>query len=442
MATSLRENSMLAGTTRNGTLASKEFLIAQYNQVRQFSEHLCKPLVTEDYVIQSMPDVSPTKWHLAHTSWFFEALLLSRLLPDYQSLHPQYAYLFNSYYVTLGERHCRPKRGLISRPTVEQTYEYRRYVDQNVLRLLERANEETMENVAPIIVLGLHHEQQHQELMVTDIKHVFATNPLRPAYVEQAPPMQSYVPAMEWISFPEGIYQIGYAGDGFAYDNESPQHREFVPAFRLASRLVTNGEYLAFMEDGGYERPELWLSAGWYAREDGGWEAPFYWEKRDGQWWMMTLAGMRPVVESEPVCHVSYFEASAYARWSGARLPTEAEWEVAAASLPIEGNFVEDGHYHPVPLHLQSNGASRDVQLYQMFGDVWEWTQSSYSPYPGYRPEPGALGEYNGKFMCNQYVLRGGSCATSISHIRRTYRNFFSPESRWQFMGLRLAQEV
>lgn len=439
MTTVTREYADVPAPAVNGAAGTKAMLMAQYRQVRMFSEHLCTPLVTEDYVIQSMPDVSPTKWHLAHTSWFFETLLLKANLPNYRPINPQYAYLFNSYYVTLGERHCRPKRGLISRPTVEETYEYRHYVDQHVLDLLDRANPATMEQLAPIVTIGLHHEQQHQELMITDIKHVFSENPLRPAYITPPSlPASGPVPPLEWIVYPETIATIGHDGNGFAYDNEGPQHRQLVAAFKLASRLVTNGEYMAFMEDGGYQRPEFWLSAGWYAREDGGWQAPLYWEKIDGAWQMMTLAGMRPVVAAEPACHVSYHEAYAYARWSGARLPTEAEWEIAAADWPIRGNFVESGQYHPVPLA----SATADGPHSQMFGDVWEWTQSSYGAYPGYRQEPGAIGEYNGKFMCNQYVLRGGSCATSESHIRRTYRNFFAPESRWQFMGIRLAQEV
>jgi ergothioneine biosynthesis protein EgtB len=271
--------------------------------------------------------------------------------------------------------------------------------------------------------------------MLTDIKHVFAQNPLRPAYQQQEPSHSRAVPALKWLSFAEGIHHIGHDGHGFAFDNEGPRHRELVPAFQLASRLVTNGEYLAFMEDGGYERPEFWLSLGWTTVQENNWQAPFYWEKRDGNWWMMTLGGMREVDENEPVCHVSYFEADAYAHWAGARLPTEAEWEVASADVPLNGNFADNGHYHPLP-------PEPDLPLAQMFGDVWEWTRSPYSPYPGYAPLAGALGEYNGKFMCNQYVLRGGSCATSRSHIRRTYRNFFPPDARWQFTGIRLAKDV
>lgn len=415
----------------------RDDLAARYQQVRRFSEYLCEPLVPEDYVIQSMPDVSPTKWHLAHVTWFWETFFLSQALPDYKSLHPQYAYLFNSYYNTLGQRHCRPKRGLISRPTVAETYQYRHYVDEHVLNLLEKLDDRQLATFTPILTLGLHHEQQHQELMVTDIKHVFSCNPLYPVYLPQKTAGVSNAPQVEWISFPEGIYWIGHEGPGFSFDNEGPRHREFVQPFQLASRLVTNGEYLEFIEDGGYKNPLLWLSDGWNTVRAEEWEAPLYWEKLDGRWHMMTLSGLREVDKSEPVCHVSYYEADAFARWAGARLPTEAEWEIAARDVPVAGNFVESGHYHPAPLSTPTNG-----KLAQMYGDVWEWTQSPYSPYPGFRPAPGAVGEYNGKFMCNQFVLRGGSCATSLSHIRSTYRNFFPPDAQWQFMGIRLAREV
>jgi ergothioneine biosynthesis protein EgtB len=417
---------------------SRQSLVEQYKQVRSFSEQLCIPLVTEDYVIQSMPDVSPTKWHLAHVTWFWETFLLSPAKPDYKSPHPQYAFLFNSYYNSLGERHCRPRRGLISRPTVKETYQYRAYVDEQVLDLLERIDERRLAELTPIITIGLNHEQQHQELMLTDIKHVLSSNPLHPIYQERTPTSTSSVPPLEWVSYPEGIYKIGYEGDGFCYDNEGPRHRQFLQPFQLASRLVTNGEYLEFIADDGYQKPLLWLSEGWNTVQTKEWQAPLYWEKQDGEWWEMTLSGLREVDKNEPVCHVSYFEADAYARWANARLATEAEWEVAAQDVPIEGNFVESGLYHPTP--LQSSAAQG--KLSQMYGDVWEWTQSSYSPYPGYKPAPGAVGEYNGKFMCNQYVLRGGSCATSRSHIRPTYRNFFPSDAQWQFMGIRLAREV
>lgn len=419
----------------NLTLAKK------YKEVRNFTELLCKPLVTEDYVIQSMPDVSPTKWHLAHTSWFFETFVLSKVNLNYEPTHPQYSYLFNSYYIQAGERHARPERGLLSRPTVEEVYRYRRYVDENMLEFLERAEDAQMEKTSSVIEIGLHHEQQHQELMVTDIKHVFSVNPLRPAYLNSVKNNNSKprsISKINWIEFPEGVYSIGHEGTGFAYDNECPRHREFVESFQIAPLLVTNRQYMAFIEDGAYERPELWLSDGWYAVEANRWKAPPYWEKKNGHWWNFTLSGMRELDPNEPVCHVSYYEADAYARWTGARLPTEAEWEIAASKLPIEGNFVDSGNYHPVVLSHETS----DHALLQMFGDVWEWTLSPYTPYPGFKTLPGTLGEYNGKFMANQMVLRGGSCATSKSHIRKTYRNFFAPSARWQFTGVRLAKDA
>ncbi|MBV9850249.1 MAG: ergothioneine biosynthesis protein EgtB [Armatimonadetes bacterium] len=424
------------------TVAPGHDLLPQYRAVRSLSERLCDTLVPEDYVVQSMPDVSPTKWHLAHTSWFFETFLLRPNLPNYCSLHPQYEFLFNSYYNSLGARHCRPKRGLISRPTVADTYAYRAYVDEHMEALLEGANEERLSRLTPLVAVGLHHEQQHQELMVTDIKHVFSENPLRPVYRDRRTEVPAEAPPLTWAEFPEQLAWIGHDGNGFAFDNEGPRHREFVPAFALASRLVTCGEYQTFMEDGGYARPEFWLSEGWATVQARGWQAPLYWERQDGRWWQFTLSGMRPVEEAEPVCHLSLFEADAYAHWAGrqwpgARLPTEFEWEVAARGLPWAGNFVEGGLFHPAAAPPAPPHA-----LTQMFGDVWEWTRSQYSPYPGYAPPAGALGEYNGKFMCNQFVLRGGSCATSQTHIRDTYRNFFPPDARWQFMGLRLARDA
>jgi ergothioneine biosynthesis protein EgtB len=424
-------------TISEPTPENRRRLSERYRAVRGFSETLCEPLVAEDYVIQSMPDVSPTKWHLAHTSWFFETFVLKPAAPDYRPLHPQYAYLFNSYYVAAGERHCRDKRGLLSRPTVAETYQYRAFVDQQMLALLESAGPEQWSRLDPVVTIGLHHEQQHQELILTDIKHVLASNPLRPVYKELGSVASSATRPLGWATHDEGLQWIGHEGDGFAYDNEAPRHRQWLQPFRLANRLVTNGEYSAFMEDGGYERPELWLSEGWHAVQTHGWQAPGYWEKRDGRWWLMTLSGMRVIHEAEPVCHVSYFEADAYTRWAGARLPTEAEWEVAAEGVAPDGNFVESGIFHPQPLR----DGPPDTSLHQMFGDVWQWTRSPYTPYPGFEPAMGALGEYNGKFMCNQFVLRGGSCATSRSHIRRTYRNFFPPEARWQFTGLRLAKD-
>ena len=418
--------------------ASREDLVKRFKSVRNFSHTLCKPLVTEDYVIQSMPDVSPTKWHLAHTSWFFEAFILSKVLKNYKSLHPQYNFLFNSYYVQVGERHTRAYRGLLSRPTVEQVYEYREYVNKNMIDFLENCDEKTFDEFSFVVEVGLNHEQQHQELLLTDIKHVFSVNPLYPVYVEKNNSILNIdIPPMEWISFNEGIYEIGFDEKSFCYDNETPKHKEFLNSFKLGTRLITNKEYIEFINDDGYKNAPLWLSDGWATVEKENWQAPFYWEKKDGEWWNFTLTGFRKVEPNEPVCHVSFYEAEAFAHWSGARLPTEAEWEAASSNLKIEGNFVENENFHPAA--LGNNDGKKSLR--QMFGDVWEWTRSSYSPYPGYKPLPGALGEYNGKFMSSQMVLRGGSCATSESHIRKTYRNFFPPNARWQFMGVRLAKD-
>ena len=416
---------------------SRDFLSKRFRAVREFSHTLAEPLKIEDYVIQSMPDVSPTKWHLAHTSWFFETFVLSKAVKGYRSPSPQYAYLFNSYYIQAGERHLRPKRGLISRPTVEETYDYRNYVDEYMIRFMENADEKEWKEFSPVVEIGIHHEQQHQELIVTDIKHVFSENPLRPVYLSNKTNNGKTAPPAKWIDIGGGIYSIGHDGKGFGYDNEYPNHKIYIDPYRLQSRPVTNGEYMEFIEDRGYETPELWLSEGWATVESRNWKAPFYWERKSGKWVCFSLSGMKGVNPSEPVCHVSYFEADAYARWAGARLPTEAEWEVAAADLPVEGNFADNLSFHP-----DTPAAVKDKNpLIQMYGDVWEWTQSAYSSYPGFKTLPGALGEYNGKFMCNQFVLRGGSCATSKSHIRKTYRNFFPPDARWQFMGMRLAND-
>ena len=332
--------------------------------------------------------------------------------------------------------HRRDLRGLISRPTVKEAQRYRSSIDSHIDDLLRHSDEKLLDEIEPILVLGIHHEQQHQELLVTDIKHVFAQNPLYPVFRErEIDVVSAKTDPMHFLHFDETTAEIGHEGNGFSYDNEGPRHRTLVGPFSLASRPATNGEYLKFIEAGGYTRPEFWLSLGWMTVSEQRWEAPLYWEKRDGAWWQFTLSGLRPVDESEPVTHVSYFEADAFANWIGARLPTEFEWERVALDCAIEGNFVENEQFHP----RASTGQNRQIR--QMFGDVWEWTRSAYSPYPGYRAAPGALGEYNGKFMCNQYVLRGGSCATSRTHIRRTYRNFFQPEKRWQFTGIRLARD-
>lgn len=417
-------------------LLNRENLRNNYLCVRGLTESLCQPLATEDYVIQTMVDVSPPKWHLAHTSWFFETFLLSRYLPDYTPFHPGFDYLFNSYYQTVGKFNPRKHRGLLSRPTVEEIYEYRAHVDRFISQLLETADAAQWGAVAPLLMLGLHHEQQHQELLVTDIKHIFAMNPLRPNYRPSSAPVLRHIEPIEWLSYTGGIRQIGHGGDDFAFDNELPRHRVFLENYWLASRPVINSEYLEFIEDGAYAKPQYWLSDGWLAVQERAWNAPLYWEQRDGQWWNMTLSGMRELIGSEPVSHISYYEADAYARWAGKRLPTEAEWENAASNLALTGNFIESGLLHPLSTEPKA------TLPMQIFGDVWEWTQSPYTPYPGYTPPSGSLAEYNGKFMCNQMVLRGGSCATPASHVRPSYRNFFPPDARWQFSGMRLAEDA
>ncbi|MBL8518122.1 MAG: ergothioneine biosynthesis protein EgtB [Betaproteobacteria bacterium] len=409
-------------------------LLECFRATRQRTETLAEPLSLEDCALQSMPDASPVKWHLAHTSWFFETFILDGLT-DYRTFDPAYRVLFNSYYVSVGDRHPRPERGLVSRPGLADILRYRAHVNA----AMEAAFAAGLgANRLRLLQLGINHEEQHQELILTDLKHLFSKNPLKPIYKPQWP-LTAVEPApVAWVPFTSGLHEIGHAGDAFAFDNESPRHCEYSQGFELASRLVTHGDFLAFMADGGYQRPELWLSAGWDCVIQNHWTAPLYWEQRDGEWLTFTLHGMVKIDPHTPVCHLSYFEADAFARWSGARLPTEAEWEIAANVCPVQGNFLESGAFHPLPL----SGQKQMGPLAQMFGDVWEWTQSDYRPYPGFRPAPGAVGEYNGKFMCGQYVLRGGSCATPQRHIRPTYRNFFPPHARWQFSGLRLARDA
>jgi ergothioneine biosynthesis protein EgtB len=404
-------------------------LASRYRRVRETTETLAAPLSPEDQTVQSMPDVSPTKWHRAHTSWFFEMFLLEPGLVGYQPFHPAYAYLFNSYYEGVGARYPRPRRGVVSRPGVGEVATYRTHVDRAMAQLLD---EPITAEVTALVDLGVHHEQQHQELLLMDIKHVLSCNPLQPAYttVKMDPPRPA--PATAWIGHPGGLVEIGHGGAGFGFDNEFPRHAIHLEPFVLANRTVTCGEWIEFIADDGYRRPDLWLSDGWATAQNEGWGSPLYWFRVVDDWWLFTLGGPQLVDPAEPVCHISYYEADAFARWAGARLPTEAEWETVAASKAPIGNFLDRGAFHPRPA---PEGDS-------LFGDVWQWTSSSYSPYPGFRPAPGAVGEYNGKFMVNQYVLRGGCCVTPPDHIRTTYRNFFPPSARWPFTGLRLARDA
>ena len=408
-------------------------LTEEYCRVRSRSLQLCAPLKPEDMMVQSCADASPAKWHLAHTTWFFETFLLREFVPGYRPFNADFLWLFNSYYNAVSAQPEKKLRSSFSRPTAEEILAYRQHVDAAMEELTAG---DVPDEVRTRVVLGLNHEQQHQELLLTDIKHAFWSNPLHPVYARGGIGGGRREAALqEWVEFGGGLVEIGYEGKDFCFDNETPRHRVFLEPFRLASRLVTCGEYLAFMEDGGYRRPELWLSEGWTTVQNEGWQAPLYWRKTEGgEWEIFTLGGLVSLDEllATPACHVSYFEADAYARWAGRRLPTEAEWERAAAGVPVAGNLMEGEKFHP----RRAEGASN---LEQMYGDVWEWTASAYLPYPGFAPLPGALGEYNGKFMCNQMVLRGGSVATPASHIRATYRNFFPPATRWQFSGVRLA---
>ena len=413
-------------------------LSQRYRAVRAASLALAEPLSAEDCALQSMPDASPTKWHLAHTSWYFETFALEPGLPGYRSFEPEFRVLFNSYYNAVGPQHARPQRGLLTRPSLAEVLAYREHVDAHMLALLSESARARDAALREIALLGTHHEQQHQELMLTDLKHLFAQNPLAPVYRETA--TRSAAPAdtagAHFVAFPGGVREVGHAGGGFAFDNEGPRHRVYLEPFALASRPVTNRDYLAFIDAGGYRSPDAWLSDGWAAVQRHGWEAPLYWQRRGDAWWTFTLGGARELGLDEPVAHVSFYEADAFARWAGARLPTEMEWESAAADAANAGNFAESGALHPRPAPEQGAG------LAQLFGDVWEWTRSAYAPYPGYAPPAGALGEYNGKFMANQIVLRGGSCATPADHIRASYRNFFYPDARWQFSGIRLAKDA
>ncbi len=400
----------------------------RFAEIREMSMRITKPFSAEDQMLQSMPEASPAKWHLAHTTWFFETFILLPNVPGYQPFDESFQYIFNSYYKQLGGHPYRGARGLMSRPSLEQVHAYRSHVNAAMESFYPTASSDVID----LIDIGLNHEQQHQELILTDIKHGLWSGPMRPVAIAGTH-SEASTPNLAWIDIAGGIYSIGHDGEGFAFDNEGPRHEVLLRPFQIGSRLITNAEYLEFMNDGGYRRPELWLSDGWDAVNAHSWNAPLYWEKdRNGGWRQFVMNGVKPVDPNEPVCHISYFEADAYARWANARLPLEAEWEIAALTMPSRGTLLEDEIFHPQP--------ARGDGMLQMFGDVWEWTASPYVGYPGFRPAAGAVGEYNGKFMCNQLVLRGGSCVTPASHIRASYRNFFPPHVRWQFSGLRLAK--
>ena len=405
----------------------------RFGDVRSRTLALAAPLSAEDCAVQSMPDASPVKWHLAHTTWFFETFVLVPHVAGYTPFRAPFRELFNSYYVGVGPRHPRPERGLLTRPSLDEVRAYRGYVDDAIQALLGRREGGPLD---ALVELGLHHEQQHQELMLTDVKHLLSRNPLHPAYAPGRAERRAAPRRPGWIAHDGGIVEIGHDG-GFAFDNETPRHRALLMAHAIATHPVTNDEYRAFVDDRGYARAELWCSLGWDAVQAGRWESPLYWTRHDGRWREFTLHGEADLDGDAPVAHVSWFEADAYARWAGARLPTEFEWEAHAADAPLAGNFADRDVLQPLPAPPAAPG-----QPVQLFGDVWEWTASSYAPYPGFRPARGAIGEYNGKFMCNQYVLRGGSCASPNAHLRASYRNFFPPEARWQFSGIRLARDA
>ena len=426
---------------RRAAAPPRRELAKMFEDVRSVSAQLTAPLSPEDQQVQSMPDASPTKWHLAHTNWFFETFILQPHLDGYEEFNPAFKVLFNSYYEAVGPQHTRSERGLLTRPGLDEVLAYRRYVDAVALEFIDSADEAGFEAVGWLFELGLNHEQQHQELMLMDIKHVLSCNPLAPTYRKKEPVEVRTTHTAKWLEVPGGRYSIGHDRRAFSFDNEGPAHEVLVEDFAISSRAVTNGEYLAFVEDGGYAKPEYWHADGWAMVNVEHWSAPLYWRPGEGgEWNEFTFAGICPLYHDAPVCHISFYEATAYAAWAGKRLPTEAEWEIAAGRNRAHNdddpapNCLASGYLRPMPA-----GDAVDGELLQMAGDVWEWTQSAYAPYPGFKPEPGAIGEYNGKFMVNQMVLRGASCATPADHARVTYRNFYYPHQRWAFSGLRLA---
>lgn len=423
-------------SSAHAAIPAQHTLLQRFLHVRAQTEQLAAPLSAEDCSLQSMADASPVKWHLAHTSWFFETFLLERFDSAFQPFHPSFKVLFNSYYNGVGEKHPRAERGLISRPDLSAVQAFRRHVTERVAELISRLAGKNHAFVE-LTWLGINHEEQHQELILTDLKHLFSKNPLSPTYQPGKPLATPGIHSQHWIGYEGGQVEIGHSGKGFGFDNEGPRHTALLQPFELSAYPVTQGEFATFIANDGYRRPEWWLSAGWDWVQTHHIQAPLYWHHEDGRWMIFTLQGMVEIVANAPACHLNYFEADAYARWSKARLPRETEWEYAAAALPVAGNFVESQALHPLPLQEERSS----TQPAQMFGDIWEWTQSAYLPYPRFQPAAGAVGEYNGKFMCNQFVLRGGSCVTPQAHIRATYRNFFPPDARWQFSGLRLARD-
>jgi ergothioneine biosynthesis protein EgtB len=421
--------------TSTGTQWTADSLIARFDEVRAHTEALAAPLSPEDQTVQSMPDVSPTKWHRAHVTWFFETFVLAGHEPGFAPFQDTYWFLFNSYYETVGPRYSRPDRGLVSRPGAREVGTYRANVDERVRDVVASLDTGTLDKLAPVLELGFHHEQQHQELLLIDIKHVLSRNPLQPVYAGHPSPVAA-PDQLGWVDVAGGLVEIGHEGGGFCFDNEEPRHRVWLEPYRLADRLVTNGEWLEFMSDNGYRRHELWLSDGWAKVNAETWRAPLYWHELDGGWFEHTLHGTFPVNPALPVSHVSFYEAEAFATWAGKRLPSEAEWEHAVvvdrASTDV-ANLADGETFHPRAA-TPSTG-----RLRQAFGDCWEWTSSAYHPYPGFHPAPGAIGEYNGKFMSNQMVLRGGCALTPPGHARTTYRNFFPHAARWALSGVRLA---